>query len=93
MPEAGGPLTLVSVRLDESAWEGLEEDAEALLAQWLVAPGDAVDAGQELGLAELVKASVPLVAPVSGRIAELGVAAGESFGRRAVLARIAPEMS
>lgn len=87
MPESGA-FTLVAVRLDEPAWEGLEEDAEAILAQWSVVPGDRVGEGQEMGVAELVKASVPVVAPVAGRVAELPVAVGESFGRHAVLARI-----
>lgn len=81
---------IVELRMDPVAWEGLEDDAEALLAQWDAAVGDVVAVGQEIGLAELVKASVPVVAPVAGRIVELGVAAGQSFGRASVLARLAP---
>ncbi|HEY4068580.1 MAG TPA: biotin/lipoyl-containing protein [Burkholderiaceae bacterium] len=80
----------IELHLDAPAWEGLEDDAEALLAQWDAAVGDAVAAGQEIGLAELVKASVPVVAPVAGRIVELCVAAGENFGRATVLARLGP---
>ncbi len=87
MPEVGA-FTVVAVRLGEPAWEGLEEDAEALLAEWTVAPGDQVGEGQEIGLAELVKASVPIVSPVAGRVLELPVAVGRSLARRAVLARI-----
>lgn len=83
------PDRLVELRLDPIAWEGLEDDAEALLAQWDVAVGDQVTAGQEIGLGELVKASVAVVAPLDGRIAELCVPAGENFGRTAVLARMA----
>lgn len=63
---------------------------EALLAEWNVAPGDAVAAGQEIGVAELVKASVAIVAPVGGRIDALCVPAGATFGRGAVLARLQP---
>jgi biotin carboxyl carrier protein len=77
------------LRLDPVAWEGLEDDAEALLSQWDVAVGDAVEAGQEIGVAELVKASVPVVATRAGRVAELCVPAGASFGRQTVLARFA----
>ncbi|MEO8806098.1 MAG: lipoyl domain-containing protein [Burkholderiaceae bacterium] len=80
---------VVELRMDPLAWEGLEDDAEALLAQWSVAVGDAVAAGQEIGLGELVKASVPVVAPAAGRLVELCVPAGQSFGRATVLARLA----
>lgn len=78
----------IDVRLDPVAWEGLDDDAEALLAQWSVQVGDAVVAGQELGTGELVKAAVPVVAPRAGRVAALCVPAGETFGRATVLARI-----
>ena len=77
------------LRLDLNAWEGLEDDAEALLSQWDVAVGDVVRAGQEIGVAELVKASVPVVAPRAGRVVELCVPAGENFSRQTVLARLA----
>ncbi len=80
---------IVELRMDPVAWEELEDDAEALLAQWDVAVGDGVAAGQEIGLAELVKASVPVVAPAAGRVVELCVAAGASFGRATVLVRLA----
>ena len=76
------------VILDPSAWEGLEADAQALLAQWEVSVGQPVQRGQTLGTAELVKASVAIEAPTSGRVAALLVPAGENFDRAAVLARI-----
>jgi biotin carboxyl carrier protein len=79
---------MLELRLDPVAFESLEDGAEALLSSWEVQPGDAVAAGQEIGVAELVKASVPIVAPVAGRLATLCVPAGASFGREAVLARI-----
>ncbi len=77
------------LRLDPVAWEGLEDDAEALLSQWDVAVGEVVQAGQEVGVAELVKASVPVVALRAGRVVELCVPAGENFGRRTILVRLA----
>jgi len=80
----------LEVQLDPVHWQTLEDGAEALLAEWQVAPGDAVRAGQEIGVAELVKASVPITAPAAGRVAALCVPAGASFGRGAVLARLAP---
>lgn len=74
------------LRPDPATWAALDDDAEALLAQWSVAPGDAVAAGQEIGVFEIVKASVAIAAPAAGRIEALCVPAGTSFGRHAVLA-------
>lgn len=80
----------IAVQLDPVHWETLEDGAEALLAEWQVAPGAAVHAGQEIGVAELVKASVPITAPAAGHVLALCVPAGASFGRGAVLARLVP---
>ena len=74
------------LRLDPATWDTLDDDVEALLAQWSVEPGDAVAAGQEIGVAELVKATVAIVAPAAGRIEALCVPAGATFGRNAALA-------
>lgn len=82
------PELLTEIHLDPVAFEPLEADAEALLAEWHVAPGDLVQAGQEIGVAELVKASVPVTAPRAGRVQALCVPAGQSFGRGVVLARL-----
>jgi len=79
---------MLELQLDPSAWDTLEDGVEALLAEWSVAPGDAVAAGQEIGVAELVKASVAIVAPMAGRIEALRVPAGATFGRGAVLATL-----
>jgi biotin carboxyl carrier protein len=84
------PAPMLEVRLDPAAWETLEEGVEVLLAEWSVAPGDPVSAGQEIGVAEVVKASVPIVAPGAGRVEVLCIPAGGTFGREAVLARVRP---
>jgi len=76
------------VRLDASVWNGLDDDAQALLAEWEVAVGQTVEAGQTLGTAELVKASVAIAAPAGGRVAALRVPAGENFSRETVLALV-----
>ena len=81
---------MLELQLDPSAWDTLEDGVEALLAEWNVAPGDTVAAGQEIGVAELVKASVAIVAPAAGRIEALCVPAGATFGRGAVLACLRP---
>lgn len=69
------------VRLPDSAWEGVDAGVQALLDQWLVAPGDAVQAGQPLARVVLVKASLELAAPHAGRLARQLVAAGDTFAR------------
>lgn len=72
---------MVEVTLPDSAWEGVEAGVEALLDQWLVAPGDAVVAGQPLARVVLVKASLEVEAPAGGQLHNLLVAAGETFAR------------
>jgi biotin carboxyl carrier protein len=47
-----------------------------------------VAAGQTLVVAELVKTTHEVTAPAAGRLAAIEVAAGDTFGRHTVLARI-----
>ena len=82
---------MLELRLDRATWDTLADDVEALLAEWSVAPGDAVTAGQEIGVAEIVKASVAIDAPAAGRIEALCVPAGTTFERDAVLALVRPD--
>ncbi len=72
---------MVEVTLPDSAWEGVDAGIEALLDQWLVAPGDAVQAGQPLARVVLVKATLEVAAPAAGRVQQQLVAAGETFAR------------
>lgn len=59
---------------------------EGLLAEWLVAPGDSVAAGQPLFVVETDKISNEIEAPAEGRIIAFQVAAGETVPVGAVLA-------
>jgi biotin carboxyl carrier protein len=81
---------MLDIRLDPTVFDTLEDGAEALLVEWRVQPGDRVEAGQELGQAELVKSTLPIEAPQRGHIAEIRVAPGASFGRGTVLATLRP---
>ena len=56
-----------------------------------VKPGDAVSAGQPLAVVELVKTTHEVTAPADGVVAALEVAAQDTFGRSAVLARLEPK--
>jgi pyruvate/2-oxoglutarate dehydrogenase complex dihydrolipoamide acyltransferase (E2) component len=72
---------MVEVTLPDSAWEGVDAGVEALLDQWLVAPGEAVQAGQPLARVVLVKATLEVEAPAAGQEQTQLVAAGETFAR------------
>ncbi len=76
------------VLLDAAFWEGIDPATEALLDAWLVAPGDAVEAGQALGRAVLVKSTLDIAAPAAGRVHSLLVQAGSSFARGTTLAML-----
>lgn len=79
---------MIDVTLDGAVWDDVEEGTEALLQDWQVEVGQQVAAGQTLVVAELVKTTHEVTAPAAGRVAALEVAAGDTFGRHAVLARI-----
>src|SRR3954453_1392063 len=64
--------------------EGLEE---ATIVEWLVAEGDDVTLNQPLVTVETAKAEVEIPSPFSGRIAQLGGAAGETLRVGQLLAR------
>ncbi len=56
-----------------------------------VQPGDAVVERQPILVIESMKLETTLTAPREGRVAEISFGPGESFGLKAVLARLAPE--
>ncbi|PLW69854.1 lipoyl domain-containing protein [Pseudohalioglobus lutimaris] len=76
------------VKLAAEAWEDLEDDAEALLDEWLVSEGDTVSAGQVLANVMLIKTTHEISAPVDGTVVKLLVAEEDSFGRDQPLAEI-----
>jgi pyruvate/2-oxoglutarate dehydrogenase complex dihydrolipoamide acyltransferase (E2) component len=80
---------MTDVVLAEAAWEGVDASVQALLDKWLVQPGDTVQAGQPLANVVLVKSNLEVVAPAGGRVAQLRVPTGATFGRGTVLATLA----
>jgi pyruvate/2-oxoglutarate dehydrogenase complex dihydrolipoamide acyltransferase (E2) component len=82
---------MIEIKISDEAWADVEEGTEALLDEWLVAVGDTVQAGQIIGTAMVVKAAIELVAPASGVVESLDVAATQNFGKGAVLARLRPQ--
>ncbi len=75
--------------LPETAWEGVDAHTEALLDSWLVAPGSVVQAGMPVARVVLVKTSIEVMAPRSGQLVKVLVAAGETFRRGQPLGQMA----
>lgn len=71
----------MEVTLDASLWQGVDAGVEALVDKWLVQAGDMVQRGQPLVQVVLVKSNLEVVAPASGRVAQILVPAGGTFAR------------
>jgi pyruvate/2-oxoglutarate dehydrogenase complex dihydrolipoamide acyltransferase (E2) component len=73
----------------ESVWPADADDVdEAVVANWFVREGGAVDAGDTLCEIQIEKVSVDVTAPESGTLAERVVPENGEFRRDDVLARI-----
>jgi len=79
---------MTDIILDDAVWADVDEGTEALLQEWQVKEGDSVEAGQVLGVAELVKTSHEILTPSAGRIVRLNVAEQDTFARGTVLAQL-----
>jgi pyruvate/2-oxoglutarate dehydrogenase complex dihydrolipoamide acyltransferase (E2) component len=62
---------------------------EGTIVEWHKAVGDAVSEGEPLADVEAAKATSEIVAPASGRLAEIVVALDETVPVHSVIARIA----
>ncbi len=82
---------MIEIKIPDEAWTDVESGTEALLDEWLVAVGDEVKEGQILGSVMVVKTAIELVAPATGVIESLDVAATQNFGKGAVLGRLRPQ--
>ena len=81
-------MSMIEVRLSPELWEGVDEEVEALLDSWLVREGEQVAAGQPIANAVIVKTNVEVTAPQAGRLAQILVPEGETFGRERAIARL-----
>jgi pyruvate/2-oxoglutarate dehydrogenase complex dihydrolipoamide acyltransferase (E2) component len=79
---------MTDVSLAPAAWEGVDASVQALVDKWLVQPGQTVTPGQPLANVVLVKSSLEVTAPASGRVAQIHVPAGATFARGTVLATL-----
>lgn len=77
---------MIEIKLDAAAWDGTQDDAQALLDKWLVAANEKVTKGQTLVSVVMVKATIDIEAPSDGYIQKIFVQNGESFALGTVLA-------
>ena len=79
---------MIEITLPEEAWQDVEPGTEALLEEWLVAPGDAVKAGQTVAIVVMVKTSTEVAAPAAGVIEEILIAKDDTVAQGKPLARM-----
>lgn len=80
---------MAELGLPPEVWTGVDDEVQALLDRWLVAPGDAVAVGQVVARAVLVKSALDIVAPVAGVLERVLVPTGASFARGQAVGQIA----
>lgn len=79
---------MIEINLPEEAWQDVEPGTEALLEEWLVAPGDTVEAGQTVAIVVMVKTSTEVAAPTAGVIEEILIAKDDTVAQGKPLARM-----
>ena len=77
---------MIAIKLDDTAWDGAQDNAQALLEKWLVAENEQVKKGQVLVTVVMVKATIDIEAPTDGYIEKIWVPNGESFALGTTLA-------
>jgi pyruvate/2-oxoglutarate dehydrogenase complex dihydrolipoamide acyltransferase (E2) component len=77
---------VIAIKLDDAAWDGAQDNAQALLEKWLVAENEPVKKGQVLVTVVMVKATIDIEAPTDGHIEKIWVPNGESFALGTTLA-------
>ncbi|MFC4487610.1 lipoyl domain-containing protein [Tepidiphilus baoligensis] len=81
-------MSVIEIRLPPEVWEDVDEGVEALLDKWLVREGEQVATGQPIANVVIVKTNVEVSAPQAGRLAQILVPEGETFGRERAIARL-----
>jgi 3-methylcrotonyl-CoA carboxylase alpha subunit len=83
-------LPVYQSEMDErgSGGDRLQAPMPGRIVLWRVAAGDAVDAGQELGVMEAMKMELSLKSPRAGRVAAIQAGVGDFVDADAVLVRL-----
>ena len=76
----------MEIKLEAAAWDGAQDDTQALLEKWQVAENEPVKKGQVLVTVVMVKATIDIEAPSDGYILKILIPNGESFATGTVLA-------
>lgn len=79
---------MTGITLGVEAWKDIDPTIEALVDKWLVTEGETVHAGQTLANVVLVKASLDVAAPISGRLEKILVPAGQTFAQGTPIAML-----
>jgi pyruvate/2-oxoglutarate dehydrogenase complex dihydrolipoamide acyltransferase (E2) component len=79
---------MIEITLPNEAWQDVEPGTEALLEEWMVAPGDTVKAGQTVAIVVMVKTSTEVAAPADGVIEEILIAKDDTVAQGKPLARM-----
>ena len=77
---------MIEIKLDAAAWDGAQDNAQALLEKWLIAENIQVKKGEALVTVVMVKATIDIEAPTDGYIIRILIPNGESFALGAILA-------
>ena len=77
---------MINIKLDAAAWDGAQDNTQALLEKWLVTENEQVKKGQALVTVVMVKATIDIEAPADGHIEKIMISSGESFALGAILA-------
>ena len=77
---------MIEIKLDAAAWDGAQDNAQALLEKWLVAENEQVKKGQVLVTVVMVKATIDIEAPTDRYIIRILIPNGESFALGSILA-------
>ena len=77
---------MIEIKLDAAAWDGAQDNTQALLEKWLVTENEQVKKGQALVSVVMVKATIDIEAPADGHIEKIMISNGESFALGAILA-------
>ncbi len=79
---------MVTVRLPDEAWVGVEAGTEALMERWLVSEGAHVHAGQPIAEVVVVKTNMQIEAPSDGILSRILVPQEATFRPDQILAEI-----
>jgi pyruvate/2-oxoglutarate dehydrogenase complex dihydrolipoamide acyltransferase (E2) component len=77
---------VIEIKLDDAAWDGAQDNAQALLEKWLVTENEQVKKGQALVTVVMVKATIDIEAPADGSVQKILIPNGESFALGTTLA-------